>query len=163
MVGCQDKEAMAELEEFKAQAAVEEQNKEIVRRYFESVDKGDVESLYALVDEIFAPEAIDATKDHIKFAFDTFGDMQHDLEEMIAEEDIVSIRGTFQATHKGNFFGVEPTGVKLSCLSLWMFRVKEGKIQESWIDWDSLYNILTTQLGMELKPKEKDFGQGSIK
>ena len=30
MVGCQDKEAMAELEEFKAQAAVEEQNKEIV-------------------------------------------------------------------------------------------------------------------------------------
>jgi len=29
MVGCQDKEAMAELEEFRAQAAVEEQNKEI--------------------------------------------------------------------------------------------------------------------------------------
>ncbi len=29
MVGCQDKEAMAELEEFRAQAKVEEQNKEI--------------------------------------------------------------------------------------------------------------------------------------
>lgn len=34
-VGCQDKEAMAELEAFKAQAEVEEQNKEIVKRYFE--------------------------------------------------------------------------------------------------------------------------------
>ena len=32
MVGCQDKEAMAELEEFRAQAAVEEQNKELVTR-----------------------------------------------------------------------------------------------------------------------------------
>jgi hypothetical protein len=35
-----------------------------------------------------------------------------------------------------------------------MFRVEEGKIQESWIDWGSLYNIISTQLGMELKPKE---------
>jgi hypothetical protein len=34
MVGCQDKAAMAELEEFKAQAAVEEQNKALVMRYF---------------------------------------------------------------------------------------------------------------------------------
>ncbi len=35
VVGCQDKEAMEELEEMKAQAALEEQNKEIVKRYFE--------------------------------------------------------------------------------------------------------------------------------
>ena len=32
MVSCQDKEAMAELEEFKAQAEVEEQNKALVNR-----------------------------------------------------------------------------------------------------------------------------------
>jgi len=32
MVGCQDKETMAELEAMKAQAEVEEQNKEIVKR-----------------------------------------------------------------------------------------------------------------------------------
>ena len=35
VVGCQDKEAMAELEEFKAQAVVEERNKEIVIRFLE--------------------------------------------------------------------------------------------------------------------------------
>ncbi len=35
MVDCQDRAAMAELVEFKAQAEVEEQNKEIVKRYFE--------------------------------------------------------------------------------------------------------------------------------
>jgi hypothetical protein len=33
MVGCQDKEAMAELEEFKAQAALEEANRALVMRY----------------------------------------------------------------------------------------------------------------------------------
>ncbi len=34
MVGCQNKEAMAELKEMKAQAEVEEQNKEVVKRYW---------------------------------------------------------------------------------------------------------------------------------
>lgn len=33
-VGCQDKEALAELAAMKAQAAVEEQNKEVVKRYW---------------------------------------------------------------------------------------------------------------------------------
>ena len=166
MVGCQDKEAMAEREvfRFRAQEALEEQNIEIVRRYFESVDKGDVESLLVLVDEIFAPDYIDnsasyvehgieGVKKHVKFAFNTFGDMRHGLEEMIAEGDLVCIRGTFQATHKGDFMGVQPTGTKLTCPMLWMFRVKEGKIQEGWIDWDSLFSM-AMQLGMELKPKE---------
>ena len=46
MVGCQDKAAMAELEEFRAQAEVEEQNKEVVKRYFELMDEGN----YALLD-----------------------------------------------------------------------------------------------------------------
>ena len=40
MVGCQDKEAMAELEEFKAQAAFEEQNKATVGRTIEELNKG---------------------------------------------------------------------------------------------------------------------------
>jgi hypothetical protein len=40
MVGCQDKAAMAELEEFKAQAEVEEQNKASFRYWVEETDKG---------------------------------------------------------------------------------------------------------------------------
>ena len=41
MVGCQDKEARAELEAVKAQKDVGEQNKEIVRRYFELMAERD--------------------------------------------------------------------------------------------------------------------------
>ncbi len=164
MVSCQDKEAMAELEEFKTQEDIEEQNKKIVRRYFEEVDKGDVESIFALVDEIYAPDCIahsatsekqgiDAVKEHITFAFETFGEMKHNIEEIIADGNMVSVRCTCQATHKGEFMGVSATGKQLSFPVLYMFRVEEGKIQEDWIDWDSLFS-LTMQLGMELKPKE---------
>ena len=35
MVGCQDKEAMAEIEAMKAQAEIEEQNKTVVKSYWE--------------------------------------------------------------------------------------------------------------------------------
>jgi predicted ester cyclase len=164
MVGCQDKAAMAELEKFKAQAEVEEQNIEIVKRYFEGVDKGDIESLHALVDEIFAPDCIahsatseeqgiDAVKEHITFAYETFGEMIHNIEEIIAERNMVSVRCTFQATHKGEFMGVSATGKQLSFPMLYIFRVAEGKIQEDWIDWDSSLSLMM-QLDMELKPKE---------
>jgi hypothetical protein len=48
MVGCQDKEAMAELEAMKAQAEVEEQNKEVVHKLYESIDKQDFDAFLEL-------------------------------------------------------------------------------------------------------------------
>jgi hypothetical protein len=56
MVGCQDKAAMAELEEFKAQAEVEEQNKAIVERLIEELNKGNpeiIEEVYASISALF--------------------------------------------------------------------------------------------------------------
>ena len=53
MVGCQDKEAMAELEEFRAQAAVEEQNKAIIRNLYEQWNNRNVDALK----EMHAPNA----------------------------------------------------------------------------------------------------------
>ncbi len=79
--------------------------------------------------------------------------MKHNIEEIIADGNMVSVRYTFQATHKGELMGVPATGKQFSFPVLYMFRFEEGKIQEDWIDWDSLFS-LTMQLGMELKPKE---------
>jgi len=52
MVGCQDKAAMAELEEFKAQAEVEEQNKELIRNFLRELDSGN----WDIVHEIFSDD-----------------------------------------------------------------------------------------------------------
>lgn len=52
MVGCQDKAAMAELEEFRAQVALEEQNMALVRQVFEELNKQN-EAVYQ---EFYAPE-----------------------------------------------------------------------------------------------------------
>jgi len=52
MVGCQDKGAMAELEAFRAQAAVEEQNKEVVKLYIDIINKREFDSL----DKVLSPD-----------------------------------------------------------------------------------------------------------
>ena len=52
LVGCQDKVALAELDEFRAQAAVEEQNKALVLKWSEEQDKGNLDIFL----EIFAPD-----------------------------------------------------------------------------------------------------------
>jgi steroid delta-isomerase-like uncharacterized protein len=149
----------------KAQAEVEEQNKEIIKRYFAAVDNGDVEAVFALVDEVFAPDCIgytatselrgiDAAKERFTGAYDVYEEMQHIFEEIIADGNIVSARCTFQATHIGELWGVPATGKQLSCPVLYMFRFEDGKIKENLIDSDSLRS-LAMQLGMELKPKEE--------
>ena len=54
MVGCQDKEAMAELEAIKARTEVEEQNKALANRLWEAMSKGDFET----IKEVGAPEYV---------------------------------------------------------------------------------------------------------
>jgi len=51
-VGCQDKEAMAELEEFRAQAKVEEQNEALYRGIIEELNKGNSEYF----NEFYSPD-----------------------------------------------------------------------------------------------------------
>ena len=55
MVNCQDKAAMENLEEFKAKAAVEEQNKEVVRRYWNGKWN---ERRAEILDELQAPDVV---------------------------------------------------------------------------------------------------------
>jgi len=164
MVGCQDKEAMAELQEYRARAEVEEQNKALIVRYFQEVDKGDVEVVNALIDEMFSPDyvgyfalseqrGLNALKEHYSNSLLTFGNIKHTIENMIAEGNMVAVRCTFQATHQGEFMGVPASEKLLTCPIIYIFYFEDGKVKEARLDWDSLLG-LAMQLGMELKPKE---------
>jgi len=159
MVGCQDKAAMAELEEFKAQAAVEEQNKGIIRNFFEELDKGNA----GIVKELFAPEVVsyspsgsstptsqeDAIKSTEMF-YGAFPDLAHSIRELIAIGDKVVVRAIVRGTHEGEFLGIPATGNKIEFGFIAILRIENGKIVEEWQDIDMLGFM--QQLGMELKP-----------
>ena len=71
---------------------------------------------------------------------------------MIAQNDKVVVRVTNRGTHKGEFYGMPPTGKEIKFTVTSIVRYVDGKAAEMWADFDSL--VLDQQLGMELKPKE---------
>ena len=159
-IACQDKAAMAELEKYKAQAKVEEQNGALVRTVFDELNKHNM-----AYQEMYAPEygsslpsnnpkAITRQEEagYIKLAWAAFPDLHWDIEEMVSSGDRVIVRYIERGTHKGEYQGLLATGNRIEASGIWMARIKDGKIVEVREDFDALGWM--QQLGMELKPIE---------
>ena len=61
-----------------------------------------------------------------------FADLQHTLEDLVAEGDRVVIRVTIRGTHHGIFHGIAPTGTAVTFSLVEIVRIEAGKIAESW-------------------------------
>ncbi len=160
MVGCQNKAAIAELEEFKAQAEVEEQNIALVTRHYEAWNSGDVEA----IKEIFSPDyiyhslsgqdfSLEQTIEWLKPQMAAYPDRIFRVEDILTKGDKVVSRYIFKGTHEGDIEGIPATGKKFEITGIEIWRVENGKIVESW----DVHDILSfyQQLGMELKLKEE--------
>ena len=158
---CQDKAAMAELEKFRAQTKLEEQNLALVKRLVEEENKGNAE----IVKELYAPnvksyypsgstaplsqnDAVELTKSYL----DAFPDLNQTIEELVASGNKVTARINAKGTHKGDFQGIPATGSQMSVSVIIIWHFQDGKIVEEREELDSLGMMM--QLGMELRPKE---------
>ncbi|MFP5260349.1 MAG: ester cyclase [Blastocatellia bacterium] len=75
-----------------------------------------------------------------------FPDFQFDIDEIIAKENIVVVRGTWTGTHKGDYMGIPPTGKKVAVTRLDMLKVENGMIVEHWgfgDDWNKIRQLTT--------------------
>jgi len=59
-----------------------------------------------------------------------FPDIQWTLEETIAEGDKVAARFTMRGTHQGTFFGVPPTGNKITVSAMNFYQLSGGQFVE---------------------------------
>jgi predicted ester cyclase len=73
-----------------------------------------------------------------------FPDAGLEIEEMLAEGDLVAFRFTMSGTHQGPFQGIEPTGAKISVPGLDLVRLRDGLLTEHWGGAD--LNALKAQL-----------------
>ncbi len=159
---CQNQEAMAEIEEFKVQVKVEEQNKASFRYLLEETDKGN----YAAWEEVCSPDYIChfagfpkpmSLEEHIKANrtfLVAFPDFHHEINDMVAEAEKVTARVTLTGTHDGEFMGIPPTGNRIEYTAFLTARFSDKRIVELWGVADMM--TLMQQLGMELKPKETE-------
>jgi predicted ester cyclase len=82
-----------------------------------------------------------------------FPDRSDTVEEIIADGDMVGLLFKLTGTHKGNFFGIAPTGKAIDIHEVGIFRLADGKIIEAWFMADEVR--LLRQLGATL-PARKD-------
>ena len=117
-----------------------EENKAVVRRYYEEVfNKGNVEAANESVaadlvnhSSMPGPAGIEGIKQRVAVLHTAFPDLNFTFEEMIAEGDKVAACLTARGTHKGEFFGIPPTGKQIAVKALGIYRVVDGKIVEVW-------------------------------
>ena len=69
---------------------------------------------------------------------DAFPDLQITVDDMIASGDRVVTRWTARGTHRGELWGIEPTGKEVTITGIGIDRVEDGRIVEAWSNWDTL-------------------------
>lgn len=133
-----------------------EDNKQVVRRFYDEVmTNGRVEVLDEVMVEDFvdhgealfdSPQGRESLRQGILATHDILPGLHVTLHEMIAEGDLVGVRGTMRCRHAGAFLGVPGTGHELSWEGIAIFRIADGKIAERWFNSDSL--SIVRQLGL---------------
>jgi steroid delta-isomerase-like uncharacterized protein len=80
-----------------------------------------------------------AELERIERAFlDSFPDAGHTIDDLIAESDRVVARVTTRGTHRGTFEGVAASGRQVEFTALVIYRIRDGRIAESWGELDFL-------------------------
>ena len=136
-----------------------EENKATFRRYVEAVgNAGNLD----LADDVFdrylahqpdgsvlerGPEDVKRFMGEFRSAFPDF---HSTIEDQIAEGDRVVTRWRMRGTHQGEFRGIAPTGKELDITGIGIFRFSDGKVVESWDNFDQLG--MMRQLGMVPEP-----------
>lgn len=110
-----------------------EGNKDLVRRYLAAISgKPKTRELV----ESFATDA--ELIEHILGSEGAFPKYRLDPEEMIAEGDLVSVRGTVKGVNAGPLKGMPPTNREVQFPIFITYRVADNKIVEHWMLTDDL-------------------------
>jgi len=119
-----------------------EQNKAIVKRFNKEFIEG---ANLATVQELLAPDFINRTAmpgtptgaDGVIYFFNhmlrpAFPDLTVVIHDQVAENDQVTTRKSFHATHKGDFMGVPATSKPVIINVIDVVRLRDGQFIEHW-------------------------------
>lgn len=125
-----------------------EKNKEIVRRFYVDVfTNGRLE----LIDQLFAPNYIvhdpnqpdlprgpAGARASVEGYRSAFPDLHFGIDSQLCEGDKVVTRFSSSGTNRGPLNGMPPTGKHATCPGISIDRIENGKIVETWVEYDLL-------------------------
>ncbi len=71
-------------------------------------------------------------KDYLTMFLKAFPDYQGEIENVVAEDDLVSFHFKWTGTHRGDFLGIKPTGKKITRRTADVLRMQGSQITEHW-------------------------------
>ena len=74
--------------------------------------------------------------EHIQQVEAAFPSYEIEVHELMAERDLVAVRGTFRGVHRGAFAGVDATGRPVSAGLMITYRIDGDQIVEHWMQFD---------------------------
>lgn len=137
-----------------------EENKQICIRLTNEINAGDLGSFDELVAEDYhdynplpgQTEGRDGFRNAYIGVRAAFPDGRLEIEDVLGEGDLVVIRGMNSGTHKGEMFGIPATGKHARWSGTRLFKLKDGKLVEGWINLDLMG--MMTQLGVGGSPAD---------
>jgi steroid delta-isomerase-like uncharacterized protein len=143
-----------------------EKNKALVRRFYEALTEGDLDTIR----ELLSPDFVDhrplqgyedaGREGYIRFVaavHAVFSDVFYVIEEqMAAEGDRVISRLSSGGVHdRGEFMGFAPTGKEYEMTGIVIHRIVEGKIAEEWTEGSDIAELTQARLEQEISERER--------
>ena len=122
---------------------VEEENIQVVRRFFEAAGTGDTSKAHEFIDPDWVSSDAKAnpklTKlrgpelmiEAIKMLHSAFADLHYEEEEIVASGNKVVAVMSVSGRHAGDYAGIPSTGRSFSTSDVVIFKIANGKIVES--------------------------------
>ena len=143
-----------------------EANKELVQEFVDAINRRD----WRRFDELVAPDFVRHSSTHgqstirsrdelREFLADeavTFPDAHETIHFLVAEGDMVAVHAKFCGTQRGPLGPLPASDRTLSADFISIYRVKDERIAEAWVEWDCLGGLI--QLGHLAAPQESRLG-----
>jgi predicted SnoaL-like aldol condensation-catalyzing enzyme len=132
-----------------------ERNKALARRFLDLVSAHDVDAMTELIAPSWTmlggPPNLPPGPEGLRRLFATFGEIEQEwtVEAVVAEGDLVVVRATNTCT-QDSFFGVPSAGRQQVFTAMFMHRIQDGLIHETWRNADDLGRLL--RLGAKIVP-----------
>jgi len=127
-----------------------EENKALIRRFFNAIESGSLHVLDEIVAEDYDDHLAGQTpgRESVKKYFaglrSAFSDLTLPISAIVAEDDCVAVLNSVRGTHNGEFIGLEPTGRRIDAMAFQLYRMENGQLAEHWEVAD--YALLMRQL-----------------
>ena len=137
------------------------QNAELSRRIFEDVwNRKNLDAIDDLISADYVhhdpsspavPSGVDGYKQFVNSYMNAFPDAHFTIDDAFTDGQNEVTRWTVVGTHEGELAGIPRTGRRFSVTGISIARIADGKITESWNNWDALG--LMQQLGVVSEAK----------